>query len=120
MPEDRLPKQLLFGWLQSLYPIWSNFGPDEMLVSAQIGLAELALSGCTMTSDHLYLFPNGARLDDTIAAASQVGIRFHPTRGAMSIGHCTAPPSIVLSASSSCSSAAVSSGTSESFSGNAS
>ncbi len=77
---------LLFGWLKTLYPIWANFGPEEMFVSAQVGLAELALSGCSMTSDHLYLFPNGARLDDTIAAAGEVGLRFHPTRGAMSIG----------------------------------
>ena len=77
---------LLFGWLRTLYPIWSRFGPEEMFVSAQVGLAELALSGCSMTSDHLYLFPNGARLDDTISAAGEVGLRFHPTRGAMSIG----------------------------------
>ncbi len=77
---------LLFGWLKALYPIWADFGPEEIYVSAQIGLAELALSGCTLTSDHLYLFPNGARLDDTIAAAQDVGLRFHPTRGAMSIG----------------------------------
>lgn len=77
---------LLFGWLRTLYPIWARFGPEEMFVSAQVGLAELALSGCTMTSDHLYLYPNGARLDDTIAAAGEVGLRFHPTRGAMSIG----------------------------------
>jgi cytosine/adenosine deaminase-related metal-dependent hydrolase len=77
---------LLFGWLQRLYPIWARFGPEEMFVSAQIGLAELALSGCTLTSDHLYLYPNGARLDDTIAAAGEVGMRFHATRGAMSIG----------------------------------
>lgn len=77
---------LLFGWLQTLYPIWARFGPEEMYISAQIGLADLALSGCTMTSDHLYLFPNGSRLDDTIAAADDVGLRFHPTRGAMSIG----------------------------------
>ena len=77
---------LLFGWLRTLYPIWARFGPEEMFVSTQAGLAELALSGCTTTSDHLYLFPNGARLDDTIAAAAGVGLRFHPTRGAMSIG----------------------------------
>ena len=77
---------LLFGWLQTLYPIWSRFGPDEMFTSAQVWLAELALSGCTLTSDHLYLYPNGSRLDDTIAAAGEVGLRFHPTRGAMSLG----------------------------------
>ncbi len=77
---------LLFGWLQTLYPIWARFGPEEMRVSALTGLAELALSGCTLTSDHLYLYPNGSRLDDTIEAARQIGLRFHPTRGAMSIG----------------------------------
>jgi cytosine/adenosine deaminase-related metal-dependent hydrolase len=77
---------LLFGWLQTLYPIWAKMGPEEIFVSAQIGLAELALSGCTLSSDHLYMFPNGARLDDTIDAAHTIGIRFHPTRGSMSIG----------------------------------
>lgn len=77
---------LLFGWLTTLYPIWARFGPEEIRISALTGLAELALSGCTMTSDHLYLYPNGARLDDTIAAATEIGMRFHPTRGAMSIG----------------------------------
>jgi cytosine/adenosine deaminase-related metal-dependent hydrolase len=77
---------LLFGWLKTLYPIWARFGPEEMFSATQVGLAELALSGCSMTADHLYLFPNGARLDDTIAAAVEVGLRFHPTRGAMSIG----------------------------------
>ncbi|UWQ59662.1 8-oxoguanine deaminase [Leisingera caerulea] len=77
---------LLFGWLQRLYPVWAQFTPDEMFVSAQLGLAELALSGCTLSSDHLYLYPNGSRLEDTIHAARDVGLRFHPTRGAMSIG----------------------------------
>lgn len=77
---------LLFGWLKTLYPIWARMGPEEIFTSAQIGLAELALSGCTLSSDHLYLYPNGARLDDTIAAAAELGLRFHPTRGAMSIG----------------------------------
>ena len=77
---------LLFGWLQTLYPIWSRFGPEEMRVSAMVGLAEMALSGCTLSSDHLYLYPNGSRLDDTIDAAKEVGLRFHPTRGSMSIG----------------------------------
>lgn len=77
---------LLFGWLRSLYPIWARMGPEEIRISALTGLAELALSGCTLSADHLYLFPNGARLDDTIAAAEEIGLRFHPTRGAMSIG----------------------------------
>ncbi|WP_299826645.1 8-oxoguanine deaminase [uncultured Roseobacter sp.] len=77
---------LLFGWLQTLYPIWSRFTPDHMFTSAQVGLTELALSGCTLSSDHLYLYPNGARLEDTIHAAAEVGVRFQPTRGAMSIG----------------------------------
>ncbi|MDA8585248.1 8-oxoguanine deaminase [Rhodobacteraceae bacterium] len=77
---------LLFGWLKTLYPIWARFGPDETRLSTELGLAELALSGCTTSSDHLYLFPNGARLDDTIEAATNVGLRFHPTRGSMSIG----------------------------------
>ncbi len=77
---------LLFGWLRTLYPIWQRFTPDHMHVSAQVGLAELALSGCTLSSDHLYLYPNGSRLEDTIHAAAEIGMRFHPTRGAMSIG----------------------------------
>lgn len=77
---------LLFGWLKALYPVWARFGPEEIRASAVAGLAELALSGCTLTSDHLYLYPNGARLDDTVAAAAEIGLRFHPTRGAMSIG----------------------------------
>ncbi|MFT4013241.1 MAG: 8-oxoguanine deaminase [Paracoccus sp. (in: a-proteobacteria)] len=76
----------LFGWLRGLYPIWGRMTPDDIRLSTRIGLAELALSGCTCSSDHLYLFPNGARLDDSIEAATQIGIRFHATRGAMSIG----------------------------------
>ncbi|MFV2051916.1 8-oxoguanine deaminase [Aliiroseovarius sp. YM-037] len=89
---------LLFGWLKTLYPIWARFGPEEMRVSAKVGLAELALSGCSMTSDHLYLYPNGSRLDDTIDAATEVGLRFHPTRGAMSIGESAGglPPDSVV------------------------
>lgn len=77
---------LLFDWLKTLYPIWARMGPEHIRVSAMVGLAELAETGCTTSSDHLYLFPNGARLDDEIEAAVEVGIRFHATRGAMSIG----------------------------------
>lgn len=78
--------QSLFPWLKALYPIWARMDARHIHSSALIGLAELALSGCTMTSDHLYLFPNGARLDDEIAAAREIGLRFVATRGAMSIG----------------------------------
>jgi len=77
---------LLFDWLRALYPVWARMQPEDMFVSAQLGLGELALSGCSMSSDHLYIFPNGVRLEDTIDAARTVGLRFHPTRGAMSVG----------------------------------
>ena len=76
----------LFGWLRTLYPIWGRYTPQTFVTAAQTGLAELLLSGCTTTSDHQYLFPNGARLDDTIEAARRIGIRFHACRGAMSVG----------------------------------
>ena len=76
----------LFGWLKRLYPIWARLTPADIRLSAALGLAELALSGCTTASDHLYLFPNGARLDDSIEGAAETGLRFHPTRGAMSLG----------------------------------
>ena len=77
---------LLFGWLKTLYPVWARMRPEDMFVSAQLGLAELALSGCGTSSDHLYLYPDGVRLEDTIEAAATVGLRFHATRGAMSVG----------------------------------
>ena len=76
----------LFGWLQTLYPIWSRIGPEHIYWSTALALAELALSGCTTSSDHLYLYPNGSRLDDSLAAAADIGLRFHGTRGSMSIG----------------------------------
>lgn len=76
----------LFGWLKTLYPIWARMTPDDIYISTQTALAELALSGCTTASDHLYLFPNGSRLDDEIAAANEVGLRLHASRGSMSLG----------------------------------
>ena len=76
----------LFAWLQTLYPIWARLTAEAAYVSAKMGMAELMLSGCTTTSDHLYLFPNDVRLDDTIRAGREMGMRFHATRGAMSVG----------------------------------
>lgn len=77
----------LFGWLQSLYPLWRNIDEEAVHVSAYVGLAELALSGCTTSTDHLYLHPRGAGdlLTAEIEAAKLLGIRFHPTRGSMSL-----------------------------------
>jgi cytosine/adenosine deaminase-related metal-dependent hydrolase len=76
----------LFNWLTTLYPIWARMTPEDIRISTQTALAELALSGCTTASDHLYLFPNGSKLDDEIEAASSVGIRLHASRGSMSLG----------------------------------
>ncbi len=76
----------LFDWLRVLYPVWAKMTPDHIRVSTRIGLAELALSGCTTVFDHLYLFPNGSRLDDEIEAAATMGLRFHASRGSMSLG----------------------------------
>jgi cytosine/adenosine deaminase-related metal-dependent hydrolase len=76
----------LFTWLKSLYPIWARLTPEMAYVSTQTAMAELLLSGSTTTSDHLYLFPNGTRLDDTLEAARDIGMRFHAARGAMSVG----------------------------------
>ena len=76
----------LFEWLRLLYPIWAQIDPEAVYVSAKTALAELILSGATTVADHLYLFPNGARLDDEIQAAREMGVRFHATRGSMSVG----------------------------------
>lgn len=76
----------LFNWLKTLYPIWAKLSPDDIRISTQTALSELALSGCTTASDHLYLFPNGSSLDDEIEAAQEVGLRLHASRGSMSLG----------------------------------
>jgi 8-oxoguanine deaminase len=76
----------LFTWLQTLYPIWARLTPAAIATSAQLAAAELILSGCTTASDHLYVFPNGCRLDDEIEAIQTTGLRFHASRGSMSVG----------------------------------
>src|SRR5512143_538420 len=76
----------LFNWLTTLYPIWARMNPEDIFTSTQTALSELARSGCTTASDHLYLFPNGSNLDDEIAGAQVIGLRIQASRGSMSLG----------------------------------
>ena len=76
----------LFAWLKTLYPIWAGLTPEMVRISTQTAMAELLLSGCTTSSDHLYIYPGGCRLDDSLEAAAAIGMRFHAARGAMSVG----------------------------------
>jgi len=76
----------LFNWLTNLYPIWANLTPEMVQVSTQAAMAELILSGCTTSSDHLYIYPNGCQLDHSLQAAQEIGMRFHAARGSMSVG----------------------------------
>ncbi|MFC1997805.1 8-oxoguanine deaminase, partial [Chloroflexota bacterium] len=76
----------LFDWLTTLYPIWARMTPDHIRISTKTALVELALSGCTTAADHLYLFPNGSKLDDEILSAREIGLRLHASRGSMSLG----------------------------------
>ncbi|MGD1992282.1 MAG: 8-oxoguanine deaminase [Anaerolineae bacterium] len=76
----------LFQWLKTHYPIWAGLTPEAITTSALVGLAELMRSGCTTASDHLYIYPNSCRVDDEIRAAQEIGIRFHASRGSMSLG----------------------------------
>jgi 8-oxoguanine deaminase len=88
----------LFTWLKSLYPLWQNLTPEAIGVSAQMAAAELMLSGCTTASDHLYIFPNDCTLDDEIRAVQAIGLRFHASRGSMSVGESQGglPPDAVV------------------------
>lgn len=88
----------LFDWLSALYPVWARMTPEALCIAATTAMAELILSGCTTASDHHYIFPNGCRLDDTIEAAAALGLRFHATRGAMSLGQSKGglPPDAVV------------------------
>lgn len=90
----------LFTWLKKLYPVWAGATPEAIRVSTKVALAELLLSGCTTASDHTYVWPNGARLDDQVEAAQEIGMRFHPSRGSMSVGESKGglPPDSVVEA----------------------
>ncbi len=90
----------LFNWLVTLYPIWANLTPEAIYISSKLAMAELMLSGCTTSSDHTYIWPNGARIDDQIRAAVEMGLRFHAARGSMSVGESQGglPPDRVVEA----------------------
>jgi 8-oxoguanine deaminase len=89
---------VLFDWLRTLYPLWARLTPEAIYTSSKTAIAELMLSGCTTASDHTYIWPNGARLDDQIRAATEMGIRFHAGRGSMSVGESAGglPPDSVV------------------------
>jgi cytosine/adenosine deaminase-related metal-dependent hydrolase len=78
----------LFEWLRELYPVWATIDADWERTAAEVGLAELALSGCSTTTDHHYVFPSGVTglLETEIEVAEQLGLRFHPCRGSMDLG----------------------------------
>ncbi|PHM58519.1 8-oxoguanine deaminase [Xenorhabdus sp. KK7.4] len=76
----------LFTWLTALYPIWEKLTPEMMKVATKTAMAELMLSGCTTSSDHQYIYSNGIKLDHSIEAAQEMGMRFHACRGSMSMG----------------------------------
>lgn len=88
----------LFSWLRGLYPIWAGLTPEMVRTSTQVAMAELLLGGCTTSSDHLYIYPNGVRLEDSIEAAQAIGMRFMATRGSMSVGQSAGglPPDSVV------------------------
>ena len=88
----------LFTWLRTLYPIWAGLTPEAIRVSTKVALAELLLSGCTTASDHTYIWPNGARPDDQIEAAAELGVRFHASRGSLSVGESKGglPPDAII------------------------
>jgi len=88
----------LFDWLKVLYPIWKNLRSEHIYTSAKLAMAELMLSGCTTSSDHLYIYPNDVRLEDEIRAAQEIGLRFHAARGSMSLGESEGglPPDAVV------------------------
>ena len=92
------PDGTLFPWLRTLYPIWANMRSNDTYISAKLAAAELLLSGCTTSSDHLYILPNDCSIDDEIRALQEIGMRFTAVRGSMSIGESKGglPPDAVV------------------------
>ena len=88
----------LFGWLRACYPLWAKMRSEHVYAAARLAMAELLLSGCATASDHHYIFPNDVQLEDEIRAAQELGIRFHASRGSMSLGegHGGLPPDDVV------------------------
>lgn len=76
----------LFDWLVAHYPVWARMDREALVASSRLAAAELMLSGCTTAADHTYIWPNDARVDDEIEAVSEMGLRFHCSRGSMSVG----------------------------------
>jgi cytosine/adenosine deaminase-related metal-dependent hydrolase len=100
MTRVRAQDQGLFGWLSELYPVWAGIDAEWERAAAGVGLAELALSGCSTSTDHHYVFPAGAGglIEAEIEVARQIGLRFHPCRGSMDMGESTGglPPDTVV------------------------
>ncbi|MBZ5734565.1 8-oxoguanine deaminase [Nocardioides sp. TRM66260-LWL] len=92
--------ETLFGWLRTLYPVWARLTPEDVEAAAAVGLAELALSGCTTAADHHYLVPGGddSVFDALAAAARRIGVRLHLARGSMDLGESRGglPPDAVV------------------------
>jgi cytosine/adenosine deaminase-related metal-dependent hydrolase len=88
LTQGRAQQSVLFDWLTELYPLWARIDAEQVHAAAAAGLATLALSGCSTSTDHHYIFPRSrpGALEAGIAAAADIGIRFHPCRGSMDLG----------------------------------
>src|ERR1700736_744466 len=83
-----VPDGGLFEWLRALYPVWAQIDADTVRIAARAAMARLLLSGCTLSTDHHYVFPRGRTgiFEALVETAQELGLRFHPCRGSMSLG----------------------------------